>query len=278
MQNNLQFSTKAVTSQIPSTKILQFTAKAWFILATVGQWFFGIYIVLVYYSSTFTGHFEKWNKVLPKGYVAGDWKGNLSTAIHVILAAIIVIGGPLQIMPIVRNRFKRFHRTLGKVYVFTAIITSLTGFILIWTRGTVGSIDMHIFNSIQAFYIIAFAILTIYFAKEKKFESHQKWALRLYLVANGVWFFRVGLMAWLLIFQAPIGFNMDTFQGPFLSCLSFFTYAFPISVVLLEMYFFAQKKQNNLFNYITTTLIILFTIIMCIGIVGAIMGLWLPRI
>lgn len=259
-------------------KLLDFTAKFWFAIATIGQWIFGYYIIAMYYTPTFTGNFEKWNRVLPKGYIAGDWKGNLLVGIHVILAAIMVIGGPLQLMPFIRNRFKTFHRWLGRTYVITAIIVSSVGFIMGWTRGSVGDTFMHVSNSIQAIYIVVFAILSIKYAQKRQFDKHRNWTLRLFMVANGVWFFRVGLMAWLVINKAPVGFDPETFTGPFLTFLSLFTYAVPISLILLEMYFYAQKKQNQAFSNATSTIIFLFTIIMAIGIFGATMGMWLPRI
>lgn len=278
MKNNLLTPEKVNKTDNYSPKLLDFTAKLWFIAATIGQWIFGVYVVSVYHVSTFKGDFEKWNTVLPKGYVAGDWKGNLLVGIHVILAAIMVIGGPLQFIPQIRERFRTFHRWLGKTYVYTAIIVSSVGFIMVWTRGTVGDTFMHVTNSVQTFYIIIFAILAVRFAKKRQFAKHRNFALRLFMVANGVWFFRVGLMAWLVINQAPVGFNPDTFTGPFLWVLSTFAYAVPISLILLEMYFYAQKKQNQAFSTTTSAIILLFTIIMAIGIFGATMGMWLPRI
>jgi hypothetical protein len=265
-------------NSINVTKLLVFSARLWFAIATLGQWIFGYYIVAFYHVSTFGGDFEKWNKVLPRGYVAGDWSGNLLTGIHVVLASIIVIGGPLQLMPFIRNRFKTFHRWLGRIYVVTVIIVSLAGFILIWTRGTVGSLDMHIFNSIQAVYIITFAIVSIRFAIKRDFVKHQIWTLRLFMVANGVWFFRVGLMAWLLIFRRPVGFNPHTFSGVFLSVLSLFSYAIPFALIVLEMYLLAKKNQNKVFSLITFTVILLSTMYMLIGIVGATIGMWLPKL
>jgi len=278
MKTNLLSSEKAVNQSTYSLKILDFTAKFWFVIATVGQWIFGYYIVALYHTSTFSGDFEKWNKVLPKGYVAGDLKGNLMVGIHVVLAAIIVIGGPLQIMPFVRNQFKVFHRWLGRIYVFTAIIISLAGLIMVWTRGTVGDMVQHVNISIQAVYIITFAILTIKFARERQFAKHRMWALRLFMVASGVWFFRVGLMAWLVVHKAPVGFDPETFSGPFLSVLSTFAYSVPISLILLEMYFYAQKKQSQTFSYVTSGVIFVFTLLMALGIFGATMGMWLPRV
>lgn len=278
MKTNVLSPEKVNKTDNYSPKLLDFSAKFWFIIATIGQWIFGFYVVSVYHVSTFKGDFEKWNTVLPKGYVAGDWKGNLLVGIHVILAAIMVIGGPLQFIPQIRERFRTFHRWLGRIYVYTAIIVSSVGFIMVWTRGTVGDTFMHVTNSMQTFYIIIFAILAVKFAREKQFAKHRNYTLRLFMVVNGVWFFRVGLMAWLVINQSPVGFNPDTFTGPFLWVLSTFAYAVPISLILLEMYFYAQKKQNQAFSTATSAIIFLFTIIMAIGIFGATMGMWLPRI
>jgi uncharacterized membrane protein len=278
MKTNVLSPEKSTPKANYSPKLLDFSAKFWFIVATIGQWIFGVYVVSVYHVSTFKGDFEKWNTVLPKGYVAGDWKGNLMVGIHVILAAIMVLGGPLQFIPQIRERFRTFHRWLGRIYVYTAIIVSSVGFLMVWTRGTVGDTFMHVTNSVQTFYIIVFAILAVKFARKKQFGKHRNYTLRLFMVANGVWFFRVGLMAWLVINQAPVGFNADTFTGPFLWVLSTFAYAVPISLILLEMYFYAQKKQNQAFSTATSAIIFLFTIIMAIGIFGATMGIWLPRI
>jgi hypothetical protein len=261
-----------------SATTLRFSAKLWFIIATLGQWLFAFYIVAFYGKNTVTGQFEKWNEVLPHGYVKGDWAGNLLVGVHVMLAIVMVVGGPLQFIPQIRNRFKTFHRWLGRIYVLTAIIMALDGFVMVWTRGTVGGTLQHICISIQAIYIVIFALLVITFARKKEFLTHQQWAWRLFMVCNGVWFFRVGLMAWLLIHQAPVGFNPDTFDGPFLWFLAVFTYAIPLSLLIFELYQKAHKSQNNGFRWSVASLIFLLTILMTVGIVGATMGMWMPRI
>lgn len=259
-------------------KTLRVTATLWLIVATVGQWLFGAYILLFYGRSTFSGDFERWNNVLPHGYVEGDWKGNLVVGVHILLAAILVIGGPLQLMPQVRDRFRTFHRRLGRLYVTTAIVVSTAGLIMVWTRGGVGDMTQRVSISIQAIYIISFALLSIKYAKARQLEKHRNWTLRLFMAVNGVWFFRVGLMCWLLINGGPVGFSPQTFTGPFLTALSLFTYAIPLSLLVLEMYLYAQRKQNRLFSLFTSAIILLFTVIMTIGIVGAIIGMWLPRL
>ncbi|KAA9353653.1 DUF2306 domain-containing protein [Larkinella humicola] len=261
-----------------ATKLLTFAATAWFVVATIGQWLFGIYILLFYGKYAVTGDFEKWNRVLPHGYVEGDWKANTVVAIHVLLAAILVIGGPLQVIPPIRQHWPRCHRWLGRTYVTTAIVVSVAGLIMIWTRRSEGHSIRHISISIQAIYIILFALLTIRHARDRQFTQHREWALRLFMVVNGVWFFRVGLMFWLLINGGPVGFDPKTFTGPFLTALSLLTYAIPLSLIVLELYFYARKRQNDALSLFASVLIFLCTGITGIGIFGAMMRLWLPNL
>jgi uncharacterized membrane protein len=231
-----------------------------------------------YGGNAVNGNFEKWNNVSPHAYVASDWKGNLVVGIHFLFASIILIGGPLQLIPQIRNKFRKFHRWLGRTYVLTVMILSISGLIMIWTRGTVGNTIMHVCNSIVAVYIIVFAFFTFKYAKARQIAKHRIWALRLFMVANGVWFFRMGLRFWLFINDGPAGFDFKTFTGPFLTFLSIFIYVTPITLILLEMYLYAQKNKNQTFSYITATVIFIFTVIMAIGIYAATVKTWVPRI
>jgi uncharacterized membrane protein len=257
-------------------RILTIAAVAWLTVAFAGQLLFGAYIVIFYGGSTLAGQFGKWNDVLPHGYSQGDWKGNLVVGIHVLLASVIVIGGPLQLIS--RFRYPRFHRWLGRVYVILAIVVSTAGLTMVWTRGAVGDTTQHISISIQAVYIIGFALLTIYYARTHQFEKHRNWALRLYMVVNGVWFFRVGLMAWLLIHGGPAGFDPKTFTGPFLTALAILTYAVPIQLIVLEMYIYSARSKSKIFQITTSIIIFISTIITGLGVFGATIGMWLPRL
>jgi len=278
MQSNINTFSNYPTGIASGAKILRYSAAGWLIVATIGQWLFGFYIFMFYGKSAIMGDFASWNKTLPHEYIAGDWKGNLIVGIHVLLAAIVVIGGPLQIMPWIRQRFAVFHRWLGRLYVSIAFFVSTAGLVMVWTRGAVGDLTQHIAISIQAIYIAVFCLLTYRYAKKRDFAQHRRWALRLFMVVSGVWFFRVGLMFWLLVNGGPVGFNTETFSGPFLSLLAVFTYAIPLSLIILEMYFYAQQKHSNALNLLVATVISLFTFIMGIGITGAAMGMWFPRL
>nr|WP_295922122.1 DUF2306 domain-containing protein [uncultured Dyadobacter sp.] len=266
------------TGSQSSLRMLEVAATVWLAVTTAGQWLFGGYIIGFYGRSTAAGNYARWNEVLPHGYVAGDWKGNLVVGMHVLLAAILVIGGPIQLMPRLRSRFPRFHRWLGRIYAATAVIVASGGLVMVWTRGAVGDQVQHISISIQAIYIIGFAVIAVKYAWARRFDQHRKWALRLFMVVSGVWFFRIGLMGWLVLHGGPVGFDPKTFCGPFLTVLALLAYALPLPLAILEFYFYAQKTRKRPVVIAASLVILTAALLMAVGIAGAAMGMWLPRI
>lgn len=259
-----------------SNSLLNGAAVSWFVVAVVGQWIFALYVAIFYGSSAVVGDFAAWNQVLPHGHVPGETMGNLAVAAHLFLAVAIMVGGPLQIIPQVRSLFPRFHRLNGRLYVTLAIVISLTGIYMILTRGTVGGVIGQVSVSVNALLIMLCAILAWRFAVARDFNRHRRWVLRLFLVVNGVWFFRVGLMFWLFINQRPVGFDPETFQGPFLTFLGFAQYLLPLAV--LQLYFYAQEKAGKRGRLAVASTLILLTMAMGLGIFAATMGMWLPRL
>ncbi|MDR6806651.1 hypothetical protein J2Y45_003843 [Dyadobacter sp. BE34] len=259
-------------------KLLNMAVTTWFVVTIIGQWTFGGYIIAFYGKSTASGDLAKWNEVLPHGYVKGDWAGNLVVGVHVLLAAVLVLGGPLQLLPFVRRSAPLFHRWLGRLYVVTAIIVATGGLVMVWTRGAVGDRVQHVSISIQTIYIVLFAWLAWRCARTGRFDQHRKWGLRLFMVVSGVWFFRIGLMCWLVLNGGPAGFDPRTFSGPFLTALAVLVYALPVSLGMLELYFYVQKTRKHGAITAVALLILIVTALMAVGIFGAIAGMWLPRI
>lgn len=89
--------------------MLNRAATLWFLIAVLGQLMFAVYIVAFYGRGVIAGDLKLWNQVLAAGYVPGNTMGNAALAIHLLLAAAITIGGPVQLIPQVRARAPRFH-------------------------------------------------------------------------------------------------------------------------------------------------------------------------
>lgn len=255
---------------------LRAAARFWFLVAVTGQWIFVYYIAAHFGSSALQGNFEAWDH-LPHGYVAGDTIGNTALLGHLLFAATITFGGPLQLAPQIRTRFPVLHRWLGRTYVLTAFIMGFTGLYLSWSgRTVVGDVSQHIAISINGVLIIVCAAMAWSRAAARDFAAHRRWALRLFLVVSGVWFFRVGLMFWLAINNGPAGFDPKTFTGPFLTFLAFAQYLLPLAV--LEIYLRASGRSSAAVRFTTAAGLLALTAAMGVGVFAAATGMWLPRI
>lgn len=252
-------------------KALKLATQFWFVLMAIGQWIFVFYVMYEYGGLALAGD---WATEKNGGYHPNDYLGNLSHLLHIILAIVIIGGGPLQLIPKIRSKFPKFHRWLGRIYIPGAIISSVGGLIMVWTRELPGGLPLLLGISLDGVLIILFAVIAWRLALQGKFKEHRRWALRLFIVVSSVWFFRVGLMAWVIVAGGPVGFDPDTFMGPFTTIWSFGQYLLPLA--LLELYFLVNDKKSVGLKYAMAGCIALFSILMGAGIVGATVGMWFP--
>ncbi len=257
-------------------RTLNAAARFWFVIAVAGQWMFAFYVAAFYGGAAARGDLQAWNKVMPHGHVPGDTAGNVAIAMHLLLAVIVIVGGPLQLIPQIRSHAPTFHRWNGRVYLPAVFVTSLAGLYMVWSRGTVGDFVQHLGITLDAALIMLFAALALRYALARDFRTHRRWALRLFMVVNGVWFFRVGMMFWIFVNKRPAGFDPETFTGPFLSFWSFADYLLPLAV--LELYLRTRDKAGARGRFAMATVLFVLTIAMGIGIFVATMAMWLPRI
>ncbi|MBS1663250.1 MAG: DUF2306 domain-containing protein [Bacteroidetes bacterium] len=251
--------------------MLQWAARSWFVLFFAGQVIFAAYIFLQYWGSFFSGRFERWNMATPGLYVYGAPLRSALFGVHAVVAGVVTLLGPLQVISALRRYAPRVHRFLGRVYVFFAFAIGLDGIVLAWRPGAVGGGLDHVIISINAVIIMICAFFTIRTAIRRDVPAHGRWAVHLLLAMSGVWLFRVFLMLWLMVWRAPVGFDPESFTGPFLVVLSVLVYIFP--QVFVWGYFRARRSGAVGFSL----LLFLITVGMAIGIFAATMGLWLPR-
>jgi hypothetical protein len=255
---------------------LRRSAQLWFLIALAGQGMFVIYVAAFYGGAAVQGDFERWNRVLGRAWVAGDTIGNLALAAHLLIAVVIMLGGPLQFLPKIRRVAPRFHRWNGRIYLPAVMLTSLAGLVMILRKEHDTQLLQHIGVSVDALLIIAFALLAWRTAVQRRISEHSRWAMRLFLVVNAGWFFRVGLILWVFLNGGPAGFDPKTFTGPFLEIWSFGDYLLPLA--LLELYWLARDRFDSAGKLATAGVLFVATVGMGIGIILATMGLWLPRL
>ncbi len=256
---------------------LKTAGRFWFLVTVAGQWIFAFYVASFYGSSAVRGNLDAWNKRLTNGWVAGDTVGNAALSAHLLFAATITFSGALQLVPQIRARLPVFHRWNGRIFVLTACTMAVSGpYLLLSGRKVVGDTLQHVGVGINALLILVCAAMALRYALCRDFKTHRRWALRLFVVVSGVWFFRVGLMLTLLLFKGPIGFDPTTFQGPLVTFLSFAQYLLPLAVV--ELYLRMQERGGVLARFGAAATLSGLTVAMGAGIFAATMTMWLPNI
>lgn len=246
-------------------RILSAAGVFWFAVMLIGQWAFFYYIAAFYGVSTISGDLEIWNRLAAVGrtpYVEGDTFGNAAYASHALAAGIIAFGGILQLVPWIRARFPTFHRWNGRLFLLTVTGLSLSGFYLVWIRQTSPSTIEGLSTSLNGVLILTFAALALRTAMARNIASHQRWAMRLYLVSNAQWFLRVGVFGYFVVGGA-LGFELS-FSDPFLQFWTWGCYLVPLAV--LQLYFLARDRGGAIARAATAVLLSTLTLVMAAGI------------
>ncbi len=277
MNSNINTSGTTLQSQdLWADKVLKATVKLWFSVAILGQWLFAYYIAVFYGGAAIQGNFADWTKRMIHGFIEGDYIGNAFVLLHILMAFIITFGGPLQFFPKIQQQYPLFHRLNGRAYIFTAFIISLGGLYMIWSRpNTVGGVIGQIALTTNAIFIICCASICVYYAIKRKINSHQRWAMRTFLVVSGVWFFRVGFGLWILIHGGAPGSN-ETLTGPFDIFLYFACFLVPL--LFFEIYVLSKRKATNKGKWAVSAGLFVLTLATAGGVFMAAQIFWLPNL
>lgn len=248
-------------------KSLKYTSVFWFVTVLIGQWFFFYYIMSFYGFSVINDNMQIWNRWEPMGstpYHAGDFSGNLAFAAHAIGAGIVAFGGALQLIPKVRNKYPRFHKINGYVFLSTVLCLAISGFYLVWIRDTKPLTLSGVGTTINGFLIIAFAYFTVRYAINKKIANHREWALRLFLVSNAQWILRVGVFSY-MVSGSILGMN-PAFGDVFFPLWTFGCFVMPLA--MLQLYFYAKRKTSTRLKFVASGVLCVLTLFMIIGMIG----------
>ena len=266
----------AATARLASANAaLAAAARLWFVCALLGQWAFLYYISGFYIATTLRGDWPAWsrNTRLLNGYVYGDTAGNIAFAAHVLLAATVTFGGALQLVPQIRARCIAVHRWNGRLFILTAIAAACSGLYMIWVRGSRANFTAGLATSIDALLIIGCATLAWRFARARDIVTHRRWALRTWIVANGIWFQRVGIFAWIVANPSAPGMT-KRFDGWFDIVWEFGCYLLPLA--LLELYLRVQDRAAWRGRFAMAAGLLVLSVVTAFGAYAAYTFVWRP--
>jgi hypothetical protein len=228
--------------RLPSpSRVLSAGATFWFVAATLGQWAFILFIALFFGGALASGHLAGLNaKPHVIGYVPGDLIGNTQFLGHALLGGLVTLAGTWQLIPALRRRWPAVHRWNGRLFLLVALVVTLTGFWLVWGRGARLGLGSDLSTSFNGLLIVVFAVRAWRSAWRRDIASHRRHALRAWLLVNGVWFLRIGIMLAGLVLT-PLGIKID-YQGAIFIVVSVASWLLPLAV--LELYFRAERSGH----------------------------------
>ena len=257
----------------PAPRLLHHGASAWFIAAVIGQWAFVAFILLFYGGHGVGGDLAGLNdKPHITGYVPGDGIGNAQFLGHALLGGLVTFSGAWQLLPALRRRWPALHRWNGRLFLLVASLTTLSGFYLTWVRGSQLGPSSNASITLNGLLIVCFVVLAWRSALQRDIATHRRHALRAWLLVNGVWFLRIGIMLAGLVL-APLGIKIDYTGAAFIS-VSFASWLLPLAVA--ELYFRAERSRHAGFQYATGGLLVLLAMLTVAGATAAAAFMWWP--
>lgn len=263
----------SLSSRLPAPRVLSAGATAWFLAAVFGQLAFAAFIALFFGGALADGDLTGLNrKPHVTGYVAGDLAGNLQFLGHALLGGLITFAGLLQLVPALRRRWPALHRWNGRLFLGVSIAVTVSGLFLVWGRGSRLGIGSDLSITANAVLILAFAGLAWRSALRRELAAHRRHAVRAWLLVNGVWFLRVGIMLAALVLT-PLGVKID-YQGAVFVGVSVASWALPLAAA--ELYFRAERSRAAGLQYVVGGLLLGLAVLTLVGSAAAVAFMWWP--
>lgn len=210
------------------------TRTATLLIMAAGQAAFAITTALFYGLTIWHGDLIAWNKTLITGYVDGQPVGNTVLVAHVLASLPLMAGGALQCVAGLRQRFPRFHRWNGRVFVACAVILAAAGTLLQFLHDPKANMFQDAANLLLAGFLILSSVNAWRFARARNFTRHRVWALRLFVAASASIVIRAA-NALLTLILVPLGAaSLLTLHGPLFTAVGFAQFLLPLA--LLEWY------------------------------------------
>jgi hypothetical protein len=258
-----------------SAAILRWSARSLVGVSWVSAILFGLYIFAFYIGAISDGELGQWNTHLPHLYDQHELLATIGIATHFATGAILLLLGPVQLIASVRRKVPRLHRWIGWLYAGTAFVTGLGGLVFIAREGTIGGMPMNVGFALYGVLVVSASVMAPWRARQRRFDEHRAWAIRLFALAIGSWLYRMDYGFWSMVADKA-GHTQD-FRGPFDIVMSFFFYV--PNLIVAEIFIRAQRLRLNSRANIGAALVLSgATLFLAVATYYFTVGYWAPPI
>jgi hypothetical protein len=200
---------------------------------------FGAYIFAFYIGAIPSRRFDTWNENLSGIYDRNHTAALIAIGVHMLVGAILLLLGPIQLIGQVRNRWPALHRWIGRIYVSCGALAGVGGLGFIAFKGTIGGAAMNLGFGLYGALMVLSAAQAWRYAVARQFDQHRVWAVRLFALTIGSWLYRMDYGFWLM--GAHGIWHRSNFRGGFDVFMSFFFYL--PNLLVAELFLRGQRAR-----------------------------------
>ncbi|MEO5946129.1 MAG: DUF2306 domain-containing protein [Chitinophagaceae bacterium] len=121
----------------------------------------------------------------PKSIDYGYAKNPLLTLLHILPGLLFIVLGALQFVKKIRNKYIRFHRTSGRLYLVLGFIIGISSLAMAFAMQFGGWIETAAILVFAPYFL--FSLMNAYkYIRKKEFVLHREWMIRAYSIGIAV--------------------------------------------------------------------------------------------
>lgn len=100
--------------------------------------------------------------------------------VHIVFGLIATLTGPIQFIPVVRSKYPVLHRSVGKIYLVSILISTLASFYLVSTAqlGLVYNVGLLMLGIVW----LGSAVMAYVSIRNKNVRMHKEWMIKTYVL------------------------------------------------------------------------------------------------
>ncbi len=147
--------------------------------------------------------------LIDSGEPAGDYYTYVSypwiIISHIIFGSVFNLLGPFQFVPVIRRRWPRMHRMMGRIFIISGLLTVLGAIWMNQFFPAYGGILKYTSILIFGIAMLATMFIAVRAILRRDIVMHRKWMIRTFAIGLGVSVQRLILLPYFAMFGIPEG-------------------------------------------------------------------------
>jgi uncharacterized membrane protein len=110
---------------------------------------------------------------------------------HSVTGLIFMVLGPIQFLPAVRNRWIRFHRWSGRIWMVAALVGVVTALIFVQRLPVFGDLSTNVAIVFAGSLFVIALVQGYRTIRRREIAKHREWMIRCFAIGLGISTFRV---------------------------------------------------------------------------------------